>query len=186
MVLQKQGKALWWHRKHPEICRVCVFQFLPGCLRSYRCGHRAGQWSGVCRLSAEKRQPGARLLRLPGNQSVVMGRGRGWDTVFGWVHLTRMSFQTLGSLPWTPLIPPTQERPCATRNYHTEWRSQKKANTIWYHLYVESKIWHIWTYLQNRNRLTGIEIRLVVAKEERVGGEGWTGNLGLGGASYYI
>ena len=43
MVLQKQGKELWWNRKHPEICCVCVFQFLPGCLRSYRCGHRARQ-----------------------------------------------------------------------------------------------------------------------------------------------
>ena len=31
--------------------------------------------------------------------------------------------------------------------------SQKeKKNTIWYHLYVESKIWHKWSYLQNRNR----------------------------------
>ena len=28
------------------------------------------------------------------------------------------------------------------------------------------KIWHKWTYLQNRNRLTDIEIRLVVAKWE--------------------
>ena len=35
--------------------------------------------------------------------------------------------------------------------------SQTKTKTIWYHLYVESKIWHKWTYLQNRNRLTDIE-----------------------------
>ena len=27
---------------------------------------------------------------------------------------------------------------------------KRKTNTIWYHLYVESKIWHKWTYLQNR------------------------------------
>ena len=32
--------------------------------------------------------------------------------------------------------------------------SQTKTNTIWYCLYMESKIWHRWTYLQNRNRLT--------------------------------
>ena len=32
--------------------------------------------------------------------------------------------------------------------------SQKKVNTIWYHLYLESKIGHKWTYLRNRNRLT--------------------------------
>ena len=35
---------------------------------------------------------------------------------------------------------------------------------------VESKIWHKWTYLWNRNRLTDIENRLVVAKEEGDGG----------------
>ena len=51
--------------------------------------------------------------------------------------------------------------------------SQTKTN-IWYHLYVESKIWHKWTYLWNRNRLTDIENRLVVAKGERdEGGIDW-------------
>ena len=44
--------------------------------------------------------------------------------------------------------------------------SQRKTNTIWYHLCVESKIWPKWTYLQNKNRLT--ENRLVVAKDEGV------------------
>ena len=50
-----------------------------------------------------------------------------------------------------------------------DWPSyvtQRKTNTIWYHLYVESKIWHKWTYLQNKNGLTDTENRLVVAKEE--------------------
>ena len=42
--------------------------------------------------------------------------------------------------------------------------SQRKTNTIWYHLHVESKIWHKCTYLQNRNRPTDVEIRRVVAK----------------------
>ena len=32
--------------------------------------------------------------------------------------------------------------------------SQTKTNIIWYHLYVEPKKWHKWTYLQNRSRLT--------------------------------
>ena len=45
------------------------------------------------------------------------------------------------------------------------------------------KIWHEWTYLRNRNRLTDIENRLVVAKEEM--GEGWSGSLGLPDANYY-
>ena len=36
---------------------------------------------------------------------------------------------------------------------------KKKTNTICYHLHVEPKIWHKWTYTQNRNRLTDIENR---------------------------
>ena len=48
--------------------------------------------------------------------------------------------------------------------------SQGRTNTIWYHLYVESKTWHKWTYLWNRKRLTDIENRFVVAKGE--GGRG--------------
>ena len=44
---------------------------------------------------------------------------------------------------------------------------KRKTNSICYHLYVESKIQHKSTYLQNRNRL-------VVAK-----GEGRIGSLGL-------
>ena len=50
-----------------------------------------------------------------------------------------------------------------------------KDNIIWYHLYVESKIWRKWTYWQNRNRLTGTENRLVAAK-----GEGRWGRDGVG------
>ena len=42
-------------------------------------------------------------------------------------------------------------------------------NIIWYYLYVESKIWHRWNYLQNRNRL--IENKLIVIKVERRCGE---------------
>ena len=38
--------------------------------------------------------------------------------------------------------------------------------------------------LQNRNRLTDIENRLVVAKRKT--GEGWIGSLGLADANYYI
>ena len=33
--------------------------------------------------------------------------------------------------------------------------SQRKKNTVQYHLFIESKKkWYKWTYLQNRNRLT--------------------------------
>ena len=56
----------------------------------------------------------------------------------------------------------------------SQWVTQvrkRKTNTIWYHLHVESKIWHKRTYLQNRKRLTDIQNRFVVAKGE-VGGRG--------------
>ena len=48
----------------------------------------------------------------------------------------------------------------------SEVSQKQKDNYHWYHLYVESKIWHKWTYLQNRNRLIDIENRLVLAKGE--------------------
>ena len=48
---------------------------------------------------------------------------------------------------------------------------KRKTSTIWYHLHEESKIWHKWIYLWNRNRLTDIENKLVVAKGEASRGE---------------
>ena len=48
----------------------------------------------------------------------------------------------------------------------------------WYHLYVESKIWHKRTYVWNRNWIRNVENKLVVAKGEWVG-EGWIGSLEL-------
>ena len=62
----------------------------------------------------------------------------------------------------------------ATRDSHTKWsKSERKTSyTMWYHLCVESKIWHKWTFLQNRNRITDIENRPVVAKVEVWNGQG--------------
>ena len=44
--------------------------------------------------------------------------------------------------------------------------SQRKTNIIWYHLCMESKIWHKWTCAQNRNRLTDTEKCMVSNGEE--------------------
>ena len=66
---------------------------------------------------------------------------------------------------------------------YKEYLSERERQiSLWYHLYVESKIRHNWTYLWNRNRLTDTENRLVVAKDC---GEGWIGSLGLADANYY-
>ena len=46
-------------------------------------------------------------------------------------------------------------------------------------------MWHKWTYVQNRNRLTDVESRLVVAEAEEEG-VGWTGSGGLADANYRI
>ena len=52
----------------------------------------------------------------------------------------------------------------ATKDYHAKWnQSERERNTVWYHLNVESKMWHRQTYLWSRNRLTDIEKRLVAA-----------------------
>ena len=59
-----------------------------------------------------------------------------------------------------------------TGDYHTKWsKSERKPIAIWYHFYVESKIWHKLTYLWNRNRIRDTENRLVVAKGEGGGRE---------------
>ena len=49
------------------------------------------------------------------------------------------------------------------KHYHTKY--SKPERQISYHLHVESKIWHKWNCLQNRNRLT--ENRLLVARSGR-------------------
>ena len=56
-----------------------------------------------------------------------------------------------------------------TRDYHTEVKqvTKRKTNTVWYHSYMESKIWHKWNYLRNRNKLTNIKNKLTVTKEKR-------------------
>ena len=48
--------------------------------------------------------------------------------------------------------------------------SQTEKDKLWYRLYVESKKkWYKWTYLQNRNRFTDVENKLMVTKGERAG-----------------
>ena len=44
--------------------------------------------------------------------------------------------------------------------------SQKETNIIGCHLYVKSKIWYKWTYLQSRNRLTDLENKFMINKGE--------------------
>ena len=51
------------------------------------------------------------------------------------------------------------------RDDPTKWSMSEKDKYHMIPLYVESKMWHKWTYLGNRNTLTDIE-RLVVAKGE--------------------
>ena len=73
------------------------------------------------------------------------------------------------------------------RDHHTfiHCSLRRKTNTIWYHLYVESKLWHKQTCLRNRNWLRDIENRGVVTKGEKEG-EGWIGSLGSADANYYL
>ena len=56
--------------------------------------------------------------------------------------------------------------------YSKRNNSERERLILWHPLYVESKIWHKWTHLQNRSRLPDIENRLVV-------GEWGAGGVGL-------
>ena len=62
------------------------------------------------------------------------------------------------------------------RECHTEWNKLEKDKYHMTYLYVESKIWHKSTYLENRDRLTDTENRLVVVEAEW-GGMDW--DLGI-------
>ena len=64
---------------------------------------------------------------------------------------------------WNNAILLQHEEP---RDCHTKWSKSERERQIPYHLYVESKMWHKWTYLWKRNKFTDIENRLVVAKGE--------------------
>ena len=52
---------------------------------------------------------------------------------------------------------------------------KSKTNTVWHHLYVESKIWHKWTYVF-REKTCGCQEGAGV-------GEGRIGSLGLANAN---
>ena len=74
----------------------------------------------------------------------------------------------------------------------TKTNSREKAQKlgltghgIWYHLYVESKIWHKWSYLQQKQTHQHREQGLWLPRG-RGEGLGWTGSLGLVDANYYI
>ena len=60
--------------------------------------------------------------------------------------------------------------------------SHKETNTIWYHLYVESKIWHNELIYNTKNRH-----REQICGFQGVGEmkEGWTGSLGLADENLY-
>ena len=57
-------------------------------------------------------------------------------------------------------------------DYHTKWSRSYRERQISYDIaYMQNlKKWYKWIYLQNRNRLTDIENKLMVTKKER-GGE---------------
>ena len=50
----------------------------------------------------------------------------------------------------------------------SELSREEKDKYHMIHWFVESKIWQKWTYQQNRNILTAVENRLMVAKKEGV------------------
>ena len=87
----------------------------------------------------------------------------------------------VGKIPWrgkwqrTPLFLPEHLHGQRTLVGSSPWGHKALDTTEWlslshrYHFCLESKPWHGGTYSQNRNRLTDMENRLVVAKWEGVG-----------------
>ena len=84
-------------------------------------------------------------LRICHCHELWVGRRHGSDLALLWLWYRPADT--------TPIQPLAWESPYAT-GAALKRKEKKKANTIWYHLHVKSKIWHKWMYLQNRNRLT--------------------------------
>ena len=62
------------------------------------------------------------------------------------------------------------------RDYHIISNVSQKEKDKYITYMWNLKIWYKLTYLQNRNRLTDIENKLMITEEER---GGYIGNLGL-------
>ena len=57
---------------------------------------------------------------------------------------------------------------------HTEWSKSDRERQISYIAYMWNlKNWYKWTYLQNRNRVTDVENKLMVSRGEWGGGTNW-------------
>ena len=69
-------------------------------------------------------------------------------------------------------------------DYHPTWSQpdRERPNT-WYHLHVESKLQHRWTYLQNRDRLADMKATRATKRESE---EGWIRSLGLADTNYAV
>ena len=64
-----------------------------------------------------------------------------------------------------------------TRDSHSKWSKSERERQVPHNItYLKSNIWHVWTYLQKRNKIIDMDNRLMVVKKE---GEGvWgTGSL---------
>ena len=71
----------------------------------------------------------------------------------------------------------------ATRDYHTKWSKSERHHMISLICGISSMAQ---MNLSTKQKQTYRHIRLVVAKVDGWEGEGWTGNLGLVDANYYI
>jgi len=61
------------------------------------------------------------------------------------VYIYAMEYYSAIKKEWNDVIFSNMN---ATRDYYNKWsKSERERNTVWYHLYVESKIWHKWSYL---------------------------------------
>ena len=67
-----------------------------------------------------------------------------------------------------PFVPPCMDLEIIIINEVSQrhYDIQVTYLNIYFHFYVESKIWFEWTYLQNRNRLTDIENKVMITKGE--------------------
>ena len=119
-----------------------------------RSSHRGSVETNLTSISADSGSiPGLGQWVKGSSIAVSCGAGcrRGSDPMLLWLWCMLAAIAPIRALAWEP---PFASGASLKRQKTKIQKTNKKTNTIWYHLYLEHNIWHKWNYLQQRNSWT--------------------------------
>ena len=146
------------------------------------------KWNKVSSSDLNRTQPVEKIRRSKWTHyltvfSVNQHASRIWDPAICcaaiWTVVHHMSL-THFLQPMLAILKPSCLTSKALTTFKMEYFRKRKTNTIWYHLYVDSKAWHLSTKAMNlstKQKQAHMQNRLVVAKGRKREGVGWTESL---------